>query len=73
MYAEAEIKPSERARSSPLEKARKKWDGNDWSRLTEKSDACNQYCFGKIDPLDAEFTRLALDVFGPMLRHATLQ
>lgn len=73
VYAEAEIKRSERARISPLEKARKKWDGGDWARSSEMKDASNQYCFGKIDPLDAEFTNLALEVFGPMLRHATLQ
>jgi exodeoxyribonuclease V gamma subunit len=70
VYAGAEIKPSSRRRTSSIDLARKKWDGGEWSRSSEKNDVYNTFCFPDADPLDSDFTRLALEICGPMLRNA---
>ncbi len=70
-YAQAEINPSPKARTSPIDKARKKWNGDERRSSGEKHNAYNARCFTAADPLDADFTKLALEVFEPMLRYAT--
>lgn len=70
-YADAEVNPSARRRLSSIDLARKKWDGGEWSNASEINDVYNKFLFEGTDPLDAGFTKLALEVFGPMLRHAT--
>ena len=54
--------------ASPLERARAIWRGN-MRASAEGADAAFRLCFGgpEADPLDAEFTRLALSIYGPML------
>jgi len=70
-YADAELNPSDRAKSSPLQKARVKWHGSEHNDSGEKRDAYMAFCFGDHDPLDEAFTHLAQEVFGPMLKNAT--
>ncbi|MBW1678702.1 MAG: exodeoxyribonuclease V subunit gamma [Deltaproteobacteria bacterium] len=57
-------KPENRAMSD----ARKKWRGSEFSR-GEGEDVFYRLCFGKIDPLDSEFKKIAKGIFRPMLRH----
>ncbi len=71
-YAQEEMNPRPRGKTSPIDLARKKWNGDERRKSGEKHDAYNAFCFTDTDPLDADFTRLALLVFGPMLRHATV-
>jgi exodeoxyribonuclease V gamma subunit len=68
--AYAQTVTSTRARSTPLEKARKEWN-NDHESGGEKYDASFAYCFGNRDPIDAEFEKLATEIFVPILNHAT--
>jgi len=70
-YSIAEIRPSERAKSSPLSKARTEWHGSEYSGTGEKRDPYMEFCFGDVDTLDDSFTRLALEVFEPLLRNST--
>jgi exodeoxyribonuclease V gamma subunit len=51
-----------------LTKAHNTWEGNDFTS-GEREDAYYQLCFGKINPLDSEFQRIAEEVFGPLLEH----
>lgn len=51
-----------------LRKARSTWKGNDFSR-GECEDVYHQLCFGNTDPLDSEFQRIAVEVFGPISEH----
>ena len=67
-YAEAQLAPSKNSRSSPSKKARQVWNGSRWTEGAEKSDRYYAFCFPDRDPLNEEFTELALEVFGPMLR-----
>jgi exodeoxyribonuclease V gamma subunit len=56
----------ERARSA----ARTIWDGSEFSKKTpERQDPYHRLAFRGLDPLDAEFERLAREVFLPMLEH----
>jgi exonuclease V gamma subunit len=72
-YANAELSPSKYSKSSPLEKARRVWNGSKWNDgRPEKNDRYYAFCFPDPDPLNGEFTDLALEVFGPMLRNAAL-
>ncbi|HEX4083415.1 MAG TPA: exodeoxyribonuclease V subunit gamma, partial [Chthoniobacteraceae bacterium] len=68
-YALALIKPSPRAKSLPLDKARTAWHGNEFNNRGERKEdeGYFDFCFGDSDPLDAEFERLALAVFEPVL------
>ena len=52
----------------PLERARAIWRGNVRAKA-EGADAAFQLCFGgpEADPLDAEFERLALAIYAPLL------
>ncbi|MGH8545646.1 MAG: exodeoxyribonuclease V subunit gamma, partial [Gammaproteobacteria bacterium] len=55
---------SRRSRSDPLRAARNTWIGNEHSR-GERDDPYNSLCFRGADPLDEEFSELALRVFSP--------
>lgn len=68
-YADAELYPAPRARSTPLDKARGEWNGSEWTGSGEKRDQYYAFCFADRDPLDETFTNLALAVYEPMLRH----
>ena len=72
-YARGEINPSPRGRTLSIDKARKKWDGGERRETGERYDAYNAFCFAGGDPLDDSFKQLALEVFGPVLRHATME
>jgi exodeoxyribonuclease V gamma subunit len=66
-YAKAKLSPY--AKTSPLNKARQAWYGSRGNNDGEKNDRYYDFCFPDGDPLDQEFTRLALEVFEPMLRN----
>ncbi len=57
---------SRRSRSDPLRAARNTWIGNEHSR-GERDDPYNHLCFRGADPLDEEFSELALRVFSPFI------
>ncbi|OQX18575.1 MAG: exodeoxyribonuclease V subunit gamma [Desulfobacteraceae bacterium IS3] len=56
----------EKSPEDALKSAREKWEGNDWSS-GESEDSYFQLCFGKSNPLDAEFQSIATEVFEPLL------
>jgi len=69
-YASEKVFPPKRSRSSPMERASRFWRGsNDWD---EGNDRYNLFCFPNENPLNNEFINLALEVFEPMLRNATI-
>jgi exodeoxyribonuclease V gamma subunit len=68
-YAEAQLSTSNRSTSLPIQKALAAYRSKDWS---EGNDSYNVFCFPGGDPLDNEFTNLALEVFEPLLRNATI-
>jgi exodeoxyribonuclease V gamma subunit len=57
-------KPEEAA----LKAARREWEGERY-KSAEKDEAHVALCFRDKEPLDAEFERFALEVFGPLLEH----
>ncbi|HOD29667.1 MAG TPA: exodeoxyribonuclease V subunit gamma [Syntrophales bacterium] len=61
-YADATMKGKDAA--AALRAARDKWEAY---RYAEKDDPDNRLCFGRIDPLDDAFRRLAETVFHPLL------
>jgi exodeoxyribonuclease V gamma subunit len=71
IYADAKIRPSARAKTSPIQKARAKWNGSEFTGCGEKTDAYMAFCFTTLDPLDDAFACLAVEVLGPMLINAT--
>jgi exodeoxyribonuclease V gamma subunit len=70
-YAEETLNPSSRGKTSPIDRARKKWDGGERANSNEKDDVYNEFYFAATEPLDGDFEKLALEIFGPALRHAT--
>jgi exodeoxyribonuclease V gamma subunit len=68
-YAQAVIlkgKPKE----AGLEEAKKVWEGSDFGeRPGECEDPYFSLCFRNADPLDAEFQRIAEEIFAPLLAH----
>jgi exodeoxyribonuclease V gamma subunit len=52
-----------------LGKARGKWLDGYNGIPGEGSDACFRLCFGKVDPFDAEFERVAHILLEPLLWH----
>ena len=56
-YAEGEINPSPRARTSSIDRARKKWDGGEWTSSSEKNDVYNKFCFQGHRPARRRFCR----------------
>ncbi len=50
--------------------AQKKWIGSDFSR-GESEDPYFELCFGKTDPLDKDFEKIAEKIFAPFLDHCT--
>ena len=48
--------------------AKNKWTGNDFAR-GESEDPYFELCFGKTDPLDQDFGKIAEQVFAPVLNH----
>jgi len=53
-----------------LQAALTAWIGDPNYSPGEKDDPCFELCFrGFDDPIDSEFSRIALDILGPMLRH----
>lgn len=53
-----------------VETARKKWEGNEFSR-GESDDPHYQLCFSRTDPIDDAFEKIALEIFGPLLENVT--
>ncbi len=69
-YAYAENLSEGRPETKAYEEAVKKWEGTKYSKLPpEKNDLYFQLGFGKIDPLDEWFRRLAIEIFQPLLAH----
>ncbi len=58
------------AEQAALNFAQKKWVGSDFSR-GESDDPYFELCFGKTDPLDKDFKKIAENVFAPLLDHCT--
>jgi len=51
-----------------LESARRVWEGDDFVD-GESADPYLAYAWREVDPLDAEFERLAARVMGPLTEH----
>lgn len=49
--------------------AKNKWTGNDFTR-GESEDPYFERCFGKTDPLDQDFGKIAEQIFAPLLDHS---
>jgi len=56
------------SKSEALNAAKNKWTGNDFVR-GESQDPYFERCFGRTDPLDDEFEKIAKEVFAPLLDH----
>jgi exodeoxyribonuclease V gamma subunit len=70
-FADATVNPSQRQTKTPLEKARGVWFGSQFKPGERKREGpWYDFCFGERDPLDAEFERLSLAVYQPLLEHA---
>jgi exodeoxyribonuclease V gamma subunit len=54
--------------SAALNSAKNKWIGNDFAR-GESEDPYFERCFGRTDPLDDDFKKIAEQVFAPLLDH----
>jgi exodeoxyribonuclease V gamma subunit len=50
-----------------MKKARDEWEGDDYYR-GESLEPSFQLCFGTGDSLDAEFRRIAREIFEPMIK-----
>ncbi|MCK4509174.1 MAG: exodeoxyribonuclease V subunit gamma, partial [Desulfuromonadales bacterium] len=57
-----------KAATKCLDKARAEWLGSDRS-MGECKDADFDYCFGRLDPIDEEFVRLAQQIVEPLLNN----
>jgi exodeoxyribonuclease V gamma subunit len=57
-------------KQAALNFAQKKWIGSDFSR-GESEDPYFELCFGKTDPLDKDFEKIAEKIFAPLLDHCT--
>ncbi len=51
-----------------MQKAYDIWAGNDFSR-GESRDLYYNLCFKNVNPIDSEFQKVALEVFGPLIEH----
>ena len=60
-----------RTKADSLGKAREKWEGSEYQR-GECEDPYFKLCFEKVNPLDAEFERIAQAIFAPMVKHEEL-
>jgi exodeoxyribonuclease V gamma subunit len=75
LFPEASLAYAERVRkgqddAQALAAARTAWNGSDFSPKTpESQDPYHRLAFRGLDPLDAEFARLAREVFRPALEH----
>ncbi|MBW2121580.1 MAG: exodeoxyribonuclease V subunit gamma [Deltaproteobacteria bacterium] len=67
LYADG-VKRRGRSQAESLQKARRQWTGSDWVR-GEKEDPYYRLCFSGVDPLEAAFCEIALEVFEPLLEH----
>ena len=65
-YAQAIIE-NEKYEEKALQDARATWQGTEFNR-GECKDEYYEACFGKTDPLDADFQRIAMEIFEPLLR-----
>jgi exodeoxyribonuclease V gamma subunit len=70
-YAQEEMNPTPRGKTSPAGRARTRWNGSEWNNTGEKNDVYNAFCFRNNDPINADFARLAMEIFGPALKHGT--
>ena len=69
-FAYAERLQKGQSDAQALAAARTAWNGNEFSKKTpEGQDPYHRLAFRGLDPLDAEFERLAREVFLPMLEH----
>jgi exodeoxyribonuclease V gamma subunit len=66
-YADLRL-AKEKFPEAALEQARKTWEGSEWSR-GEMEHPSYQLCFRQKDPLDDLFEEIAVEVFGPLLKH----
>ncbi|HBA53177.1 MAG TPA: hypothetical protein DCZ04_01620 [Syntrophorhabdus aromaticivorans] len=66
MYAER--RAGGKGRGDALKAARAVWEGSDYAR-GEGADPYLRLCFGHIDPIDAAFEEIALDIFTPLIKN----
>ncbi|GAB4169648.1 MAG: exodeoxyribonuclease V subunit gamma [Terrimicrobiaceae bacterium] len=62
-FAFAKLRPSQKAKTTPIEKASKAWS----SPNGEAAQPAHTLCFSRGNPLDGRFEELALRIFGPIL------
>jgi exodeoxyribonuclease V gamma subunit len=53
-----------------LTAGQRKWRGSEFSR-GESRDPYFELCFGKNDPLDGDFEKMSMNIFGPLLNHCS--
>ncbi|MFH0813983.1 MAG: exodeoxyribonuclease V subunit gamma [Pseudomonadota bacterium] len=61
-----------RTEDQAISSARETWNGTEYNR-GEGEDPYYQLCFGKIDPLDSAFKRIAKEIFELLLRYGQIQ
>ena len=67
-YAEASQNQTSGKTKDPMSAALTSFEGNSFTKMPgEGEDAYYDLCFRNTDPLDQEFERIALEVFGPQL------
>ncbi|OPY64318.1 MAG: RecBCD enzyme subunit RecC [Syntrophorhabdus sp. PtaU1.Bin050] len=66
VYAERSARG--KGRGDALKAARAVWEGSDYAR-GEGADPYLHLCFGHVNPLDAAFETIALDVFRPLIKN----
>lgn len=64
----AERRAGGKGRGDALKAARAVWEGSDYAR-GEGADPYLRLCFGHIDPIDAAFEEIALDIFTPLIKN----
>lgn len=69
-YAE-KVLIKNRSCQAAAEDARKRWFGSDFN-AGESKDQYFSLCFGRTDPIDREFQKIAKEIFAPLLSHLTL-
>ena len=58
----------EKTEYDALGNARKTWEGNDFNP-GESNDLYFDLCFRKTDPMDEEFEKVSIEIFGPIFKH----
>lgn len=67
-YADGSAKDRAGSREEKLQKARAVWEGSQFAKGENEDFSC-RICFQGRDPLDADFERISLALYGPLVDH----